>query len=155
MTNRSFMFKCRGKRFIMRIPGEGTEMLINRKQEYEVYQVIKPLGICDSIRYINPENGYKLTEFIEDARCCDAENPEDVKACMAVLRKFHESGVKVEHTFDVFERLEFYEKLWKGIPSCYRDYKKTKAQVYELKAILMSRKNRFHCVILILFRITF
>ena len=36
MTNRSFMFKCRGKRFIMRIPGEGTEMLINRKQEYEV-----------------------------------------------------------------------------------------------------------------------
>mgnify|MGYP000650593441 CR=1 FL=1 len=94
MTNRSFMFKCRGKRFIMRIPGEGTEMLINRKQEYEVYQVIKPLGICDSIRYINPENGYKLTEFIEDARCCDSGNPEDVKACMAVLRKFHESGVR-------------------------------------------------------------
>ena len=142
MTNRSFMFKCRGKRFIMRIPGEGTEMLINRKQEYEVYQVIKPLGICDSIRYINPENGYKLTEFIEDARCCDAENPEDVKACMAVLRKFHESGVKVEHTFDVFERLEFYEKLWKGIPSCYRDYKKTKAQVYELKSYIDKQEKQ-------------
>lgn len=142
MTNRSFMFKCRGKRFIMRIPGEGTEMLINRKQEYEVYQVIKPLGICDSIRYINPENGYKLTEFIEDARCCDAENPEDVKACMAVLRKFHESGVKVEHTFDVFERLEFYEKLWKGIPSCYRDYKKTKAQVYELKSYIDEQEKQ-------------
>ena len=142
MTNRSFMFKCRGKRFIMRIPGEGTEMLINRKQEYEVYQVIKPLGICDSIRYINPENGYKLTEFIEDARCCDAENPEDVKACMAVLRKFHESGVKVEHTFDVFERLEFYEKLWKGIPSCYRDYKKTKAQVYELKNYIDEQEKQ-------------
>jgi len=126
----------------MRIPGEGTEMLINRKQEYEVYQVIKPLGICDSIRYINPENGYKLTEFIEDARCCDAENPEDVKACMAVLRKFHESGVKVEHTFDVFERLEFYEKLWKGIPSCYRDYKKTKAQVYELKSYIDEQEKQ-------------
>ena len=142
MTNRSFMFKCRGKRFIMRIPGEGTEMLINRKQEYEVYQVIKPLGICDSIRYINPENGYKLTEFIEDARCCDSGNPEDVKACMAVLRKFHESGVKVEHTFDVFERLEFYEKLWKGIPSCYRDYKQTKAHVYELKNYIDKQEKQ-------------
>ena len=126
----------------MRIPGEGTEMLINRKQEYEVYQVIKPLGICDSIRYINPENGYKLTEFIEDARCCDSGNPEDVKACMAVLRKFHESGVKVEHTFDVFERLEFYEKLWKGIPSCYRDYKQTKAHVYELKNYIDKQEKQ-------------
>ena len=64
----------------MRIPGEGTEMLINRKQEYEVYQVIKPLGICDSIRYINPENGYKLTEFIEDARCCEFRKPGGCKS---------------------------------------------------------------------------
>lgn len=56
MTNRSFMFKCRGKRFIMRIPGEGTEMLINRKQEYEVYQVTNRLVFVIPSIY-QPENG--------------------------------------------------------------------------------------------------
>ena len=142
MTNRSFLFECGGSRHIMRIPGEGTDQLINRREEAQVYHVIQDKKLCDDIEYINPENGYKLTEFIEDARCCDAENPEDVKACMAVLRKFHESGVKVEHTFDVFERLEFYEKLWKGIPSCYRDYKKTKAQVYELKSYIDEQEKQ-------------
>ena len=30
MTNRSFLFSCRDKKYIMRIPGEGTEQLINR-----------------------------------------------------------------------------------------------------------------------------
>ena len=34
MTNRSFRFSCRGRSYIMRIPGEGTEQHINRRQEY-------------------------------------------------------------------------------------------------------------------------
>ena len=32
MTNRSFLFTCRNKKYIMRIPGEGTDQLINRKK---------------------------------------------------------------------------------------------------------------------------
>ena len=33
MTNRSFLFSCKGKKYIMRIPGEGTDQLINRRNE--------------------------------------------------------------------------------------------------------------------------
>lgn len=40
MTNRSFYFQCRGKKYIMRIPGEGTDKLINRKEEASVYRAI-------------------------------------------------------------------------------------------------------------------
>lgn len=52
----------------MRILGEGTSHLINRAQEADVYQAIKESHICDDIVYINPKNGYKITEFIEGAR---------------------------------------------------------------------------------------
>ena len=41
----------------MRIPGEGTDQLINRRQEAAVYQTIAGRRICDEIAYINPENG--------------------------------------------------------------------------------------------------
>ena len=64
MTNRSFLFTCKGKKYIMRIPGEGTDQLINRRQEAAVYQAIDGKHICDDIAYINPENGYKITEFL-------------------------------------------------------------------------------------------
>ena len=136
MTNRSFFFVNGNQRFIMRIPGEGTEQLINRRQEYQVYQAINSLHLSDTIRYFNPENGYKMTEYLPDTHCCDAENPEDVKKCMRVLRQFHNSGLKVDHTFQLWDNIEFYESLWNGEPSCYRDYQKTKEKIYELKAFV-------------------
>ena len=32
MTNRSFLFCCRDKRYIMRIPGEGTDQFLGMKK---------------------------------------------------------------------------------------------------------------------------
>ena len=49
MTNRSFLFTCRNKKFIIRIPGAGTGFLINRQQEFDVYETIKDKGLCDNI----------------------------------------------------------------------------------------------------------
>lgn len=133
MTNRSFLFTCHDKKYIMRIPGEGTDQLINRKQEAAVYEVIHDKGICDNIVYINPENGYKITEFLEDSRVCDANNVDDLKRCMARLRDFHGLALIVDHEFDIFGQIEFYESLWNGEQSVYRDYQKTKANVFSLK----------------------
>ena len=133
MTNRSFLFTCKDKKYIMRIPGEGTDQLINRRQEAAVYHVIADKNICDDIAYINPENGYKITEFLEDARVCDPTDYEDVKKCMNRLRDFHALKLKVAHEFDIFGQMEFYETLWNGTPSVYKDYEKTKANVWSLK----------------------
>lgn len=133
MTNRSFLFTCKDKKYIMRIPGEGTDQLINRRQEAAVYYAIADKNICDDIAYINPENGYKITEFLEDARVCDPTDYEDVKKCMNRLRDFHALKLKVAHEFDIFGQMEFYETLWDGTPSVYKDYEKTKANVWSLK----------------------
>lgn len=141
MTNRSFLFDCNGIKHIMRIPGEGTDQLINRREEAQVYQVIKDKGLCDDIEYINPENGYKLTRFLENARVCDPDNPDDLAKCMKKLRQFHEMKLKVNHRFDVFKQIEFYESLWNGQLSVYRDYKKTKEQVFSLQSYIEKYKE--------------
>ena len=136
MTNRSFLFRCKGKQYIMRIPGEGTDQLINRKEEAAVYMALDGRKICDDIAYINPDNGYKITEYLDGARVCDPENPEDITQCMAQLRRFHQQHLQVGHTFDIFGQIDFYEHLWKGVPSCFRDYQKTKEKVLSLKAYI-------------------
>ena len=133
MTNRSFLFSCKDKKYIMRIPGEGTDQLINRRQEAAVYQTIAGRKICDEIAYINPENGYKITEYLEGARVCDAENEEDLQKCMKKLREFHGQKLKVDHSFELFGQMEYYESLWEGTPSAYKDYEKTKEHVLQLK----------------------
>lgn len=142
MTNRSFLFTCKNKKYIMRIPGEGTDQLINRREEAKVYQVIEGKHICDDITYINPENGYKITEFIEGARVCDPNNVDDLKSCMKKLRDFHDLGLTVEHEFDIFGQIDFYESLWDGEHSIYRDYYKTKEHVFELKEYINQHIER-------------
>lgn len=141
MTNRSFLFNCNGKKYIMRIPGEGTNKLIDRKQETAIYHTINGKGICDDITYINPENGYKITEYWENARVCDPLNDNDVIKCMDRLRAFHELQLKVAYKYDIFDQLEFYETLWDGTPSIYKDYKKTKENVLSLKPYIEAHVN--------------
>ena len=138
MTNRSFLFSCKGKKYIMRIPGEGTGQLIDRRQEASVYEAINGTHISDDIAYINPENGYKITEYLEGARVCNPLDYEDVKKCMKCLKNFHALGLKADHEFRVFEQIEFYETLWNGEPSIYKDYGKTKENVFSLKSFIES-----------------
>ena len=140
MTNRSFMFSCKGRKYIMRIPGEGTDRLINRRQEADVYQTIRDQNLCDHIVYINPDNGYKITEYLNNARVCDPNSPDDVQQCMHRLRAFHEKRLHVNHTFDIFGQLDFYEQLWHGAPSAYKDYARTRENVMRLRPYIAA-----HC----------
>lgn len=58
MTNKSFLFRTGDHHCICRIPGPGTELLINREQEKEVYDAIRPLGhyrtctVSESVQWI-------------------------------------------------------------------------------------------------------
>lgn len=107
--------------------------MINRRNEYAVYQQLQGKGITDPVIYMSPENGYKITEYIPGARTCDSQNKEDVKKCMKYLREFHDLNLKVEHEFNLYGQIEYYESLWNGETSIYRDYKETKENVWKLK----------------------
>ena len=138
MTNRSFLFSVNDIKYIMRIPGEGTDQLINREQEAEVFRTINGLGLCDEPIYINSTNGYKITKYLEGVRVCNTENISDLKRCMEKLRTFHSMKLHVNHTFDIFSQIDFYEKLRKGNFSLYRDYKETKEKVFSLRFFIDS-----------------
>ena len=146
MTNRSFLFYVDGAgnrngKYIMRIPGEGTDKLINRANEAAVYKAISGLGLCDDPVYINPENGYKITKFLDGVRVCNAENDNDLKRCMEKLRDFHKMKLQVPHTFDIFQQIEFYHSLWTGEKSMYSDHKVTTEHVHELKRYIDKQEK--------------
>lgn len=142
MTNRSFLFSCNGQKYIMRVPGEGTDKLINRKQEYAVYRSLDGKDISDDVVYISPESGYKITKYWEGAKVCDPCNFDDVRRCFIKLKQFHEMKLSVEHEFDLFEQIEKYEQL-RGISSIYKDYKQTKRQVTLLKEFIDNQNKDY------------
>ena len=143
MTNRSFLFSAKGGKYIMRIPGEGSDKLVNRAHEAEVFGAISGLGLCDDPVYIDPGNGYKITKFLDGVRCCDTENLQDLERCMKKLRQFHELRLKVGHSFDLFGQIDYYEKLRGGNPSMYKDYAQTREHVFSLKPFIDSCEKDF------------
>lgn len=132
MTNDSYVFECREGTFIIRIPGKGSEALINRRQEFQVYELLKGRGIADDVVYFDPESGIKITRFIAGARVCNPQSETDIAACMRLLKSFHDLRLEVTHVFDPWERLLYYESLWGGVPSQYADYPERKADIRRL-----------------------
>lgn len=111
MTNKSFLFQVDNRHYICRIPGPGTELLINRAEEAQVYDAIAPLNISEHIVYINGRTGYKIAKYYDGARNSRADDWGDVEQCMETLHKLHASGLQVDHEFNMRERISFYERL--------------------------------------------
>ncbi len=135
MTNHSFLFRCKGNKYIIRVPGEGTEQLIRRSEEEAVYCAIAGKGICDDVVYINAGDGYKITRFIENVRVCNPLQQQDVRSCIKKLKEFHNMKLWVEHEFDLYGQIGYYEQLRQN-SSRYSDYERTKNNVWELRPFI-------------------
>lgn len=136
MTNRSYIYLYNGNKYILRVPGEGTVCLIDRHKEYECYEAVRDKGLCDNPIYINAETGYKITRYIDNARTCNPYDKSDIQACFTLLKCFHNMKLKVEHFFDIYGNIEFYQSLWGDNISMFNDYETTKRNVYSLKSYI-------------------
>lgn len=131
MTNDSFVFKIDTKMYILRLPGNGTNKLINRQQEFISYQLVNAHDISDNIVYMEPSTGIKVTEYIEGARNCNPYKKYDVMLCMNKLKQMHKLNLQVEHKFDLLQKINYYEKLRKA-PSKHADYDIVKSKIIKL-----------------------
>ena len=141
MTNRSFLFSCKDKRYILRIPGEGTGSLVNRRDEAAVYRAISGTGLCDDVVYINPENGLKVTRFLDRVRNLDPYDEEELVQGIRLLRQFHDMKLKVDHEYSILGHINQYEALREGAPSEYPDYEETREHVMSLVPFVDAHRD--------------
>jgi thiamine kinase-like enzyme len=142
MTNKSFLFRAKGRSYICRIPGPGTGLLINRKQEKNVYDAVKGLGITEHVVYMSGDSGYKISEYYEGVRTSNPRDWDDVERCMELVKKLHNSFIRVGHKFDIRERIEFYESICDGYERrLFEDYGTVKAHMVEIMNRLGQMKR--------------
>lgn len=139
MTNKNFKVTISGEDYVLRIPGNGTEEMINRLEEIDNVETVKVLGIDAEIVYFGRENGIKIAKYIEDAETLNgktAKREENMKLTSAVLKTLHKSDIVFKNRFDVFKKIEEYEVLLqKAKGKNYEDYYEVKEKVMALKAL--------------------
>lgn len=114
MTNSSFRFTCAkdNKKYVYRHPGEGTEAFINRDSEYFSMQVAQRLGIDKTFIYMHPEEGWKLSYFIENARILDYHNPCELKKALHLLSELHKANIQSEYPYRLWDQAnDFLQKI--------------------------------------------
>lgn len=142
MTNHSYKVTMKnGEELLVRIPGEGTEKMINRLDERKSTELACKLGIDSELLYFGDE-GTKVMKFIKDPQAIDAnimKQPEIIKQAAEIFHRLHTSGVDTGVRFEVFEMAELYEKIIRdGGVAFYDDYEEVKKTVMDIKAAVDS-----------------
>lgn len=137
MTNHSYKItRLDGSMYLVRIPGEGTEDMINRADERKSTELGCKLGIDSPLIYFG-DDGCKVMKFINNPQPMNESvlRKKDVLTQAAnIFRRLHTCGVDTGVRFEVFEMAELYEKIIKEADvSLYEDYETVRQTVMEIK----------------------
>ena len=111
LTNTSFVFEVQGKKYVYRHPGDGTEEIISRSHEKKALELAKSIGVDPTFIYMDEQNGWKLSAFVEGIRVPSYDSFEDSKRVVSVLRQLHEKKLSVDWAFLPWEEAEKIENL--------------------------------------------
>ena len=142
LTNRSYRTELSdGRVVVVRIPGEGTESIINREEECRSTMLGCACGVDTVLHYFGSD-GVKIMDFIPGAETMSAarlREPAIISKVAAIFRKLHASGVDTKVPFKVFDMAKKYEDFIyeKGV-TLYADFAETRDRVKKIKGIVDS-----------------
>jgi len=112
LTNTSFKFSVKGEAYVYRHPGVGTEKYINRKSEAQAMKIASELGLDDTFVYMDAEEGWKISKYINDARELDYHNISEVTTAISMFRKLHKQNIQSQYDFGLWNKtVAFIEQL--------------------------------------------
>jgi len=116
LTNTNWLVESPSGKFVLRVPGRGTEEYINRASEKQAASITSQLGVNAPLLYFDPTTGVQLSTFLEGAKTMDAESFKTKGAIERAARSFrrvHDSGQAFAGRFELFEMMENYLEVLK------------------------------------------
>ncbi len=111
LTNTSFAFEVRGKKYVYRHPGEGTEAIISRTHEKKALELARSIGVDPTFIFMDEKEGWKISHFVEGIRTPDYASFEDSKRVLSVMRALHDRKLQVDWSFLPWEEAEKIEQI--------------------------------------------
>lgn len=133
-----------GREYVVRIPGEGTEQMIVRRDEEVSTRLACDLGVDAALLYFG-EDGSKVTAFIPHAITMSSETLREehhIRQMAEIYRKMHSCGMDTGVPFEVFDMAAGYEKIIADMHvPMFDDYAANKEKVMRIKAEIDAAVN--------------
>jgi thiamine kinase-like enzyme len=112
MTNNNYLCNVNdGSRYVIRVPGDGTDRLIDRLEEWKNHQQIKKLNLDVETIFFDKHTGIKVSKYIDDFFPLIRRNTDRLTEVCRVLKEVHKSGIIFENKFFGLTKLHLYESI--------------------------------------------
>ena len=114
MSNKNFRIDFLGKSYVLRVPGNGSEGMVERTNEEFNAMAACHLGVTPSIRYFNAQTGIKLADFVENAETLNAftiQHQDNMRKIADIYRRIHLSNIRLKNEFNIFREIDKYDHL--------------------------------------------
>lgn len=137
LTNHTYHVTIKdGKEYVIRLPGEGTQKLINRQNERISTELACKLEVDARLLYFG-KDGTKVSEYLPNAVTMSAETlheEQHIKQVALILKKMHQCNTDTGVPFQVFDMADGYERLINDMNvSMFDDYFVCKEKVMKIK----------------------
>lgn len=140
LTNRNYKLYLGTEAYVLRLPGRGTGLFIDRASERRNHEAAAAAGFTPPSLHFDPRTGVKITHFIADAVPLDsreARHPEILAAVAKLLSGLHGSGMMFSNEFNVFKMALIYERLARiRAAKFYPGFARLKPRALGLKRLL-------------------
>ncbi len=140
MSNKNFRVDLDGKSYVLRVPGNGSEGMVERSnEEFNAREACK-MGVNPEIRYFDVETGIKLADWVENAETLNAatiQRHDNMSQIANIYRTVHGAHIRLKNEFNIFQEIKKYEDLMMRADACmYGGWEEVRPQVMALENYL-------------------
>ena len=140
MMNESLIIKDGSKKYVLYVPTEQANEMVNRRLERDNQAIVYGLGITSKNIYFDVKNGVKINEFIEGSSL-DKISKYDLKKVANTIHILHNSKKLSEENYNPFVRFAGYENdVSEFVKEMHPLYREIREELFKYKAYLESQK---------------
>lgn len=140
MSNKNFRVNFKGRSYVLRVPGNGSDGMVERSnEEFNALEGCK-MGVNPEIRYFDAKTGIKLADYVENAETLNAatiQRHDNLRKIAEIYHKIHDAHVRLKNEFNLFQEIEKYDRLLQKVgASMYEGWDEFKPKVMRLESRL-------------------
>lgn len=140
MSNKNFKVDFEGKKYVLRVAGNGSEGMVDRSNEEFNANAASILGVNPKIRYFDSRTGIKLADFIDNAETLNSatiQRHDNMRKIADIYKTVHNSHIRLKNEFNIFKEIEKYDRLMEAASAqMYEGWEEVRPQVMALENYL-------------------
>lgn len=105
----TYLIEVGNESYVIRLIGEGGNLFVDRREEYENLKKGAQLGLNNETVYFDIETGTRVSKFLKGQVLTEIDTLPLLENISKALKKMHNSGIKAYKPYNLINRLNDYE----------------------------------------------